>query len=113
MPDATSDLDQRGFVHVRCNDCGNPDVWLRCETCGKSDHFLLTDGVASCDCGADWPRATCLCGAQVPPAGTMAFVPFNEGPMALADLEVDWSRVGLLVAGAAVLVGAGGWFLLT
>lgn len=98
-------LDDRGFVRVDCAACGRPDVWLRCDACGKSDHFLLEGGVAGCDCGASYAHATCLCGAAVP-GDRLRFVAFRDGPMALADLEWDPKRVGLLVMVAVAVVVA-------
>ena len=98
-------LDARGFVRVDCAACGRPDVWLRCDACEKSDHFLLEAGEASCDCGATYAHATCLCGAPVP-GDRLRFVAFRDGPMALADLEWDPRRLGLLVAAVAVAAAA-------
>ena len=109
---ANPTLDDRGFIHVRCNACGNPEVWLRCEKCEHSDHFLLTDGAAHCRCGAIWQTATCLCGAQVPPEGKIEFVAFQDGPMALADLEPDWTRIALVGAALLLVVGGGAWWML-
>ena len=109
--DPVNDLEQRGFVRVACEVCADPQVWLRCDGCQKSDHFLLEQGQAACSCGARYAHARCLCGQEVPGEG-LRFVPFKQGPMALADLE--WSRprlavLGLIVAG---LLAGGAWLLL-
>lgn len=94
-----------------CPTCRNPDVWFRCNQCQKSDHFLLADGVASCDCGARYAHGSCTCGASVGPEG-LVFVPFDQGPMALADLEIAWGRVAALVAVGASMVLGGLWWVL-
>ena len=108
---AKTTLDDRGFIHVRCNACGNPEVWLKCEKCDHSDHFLLENDAAHCSCGATWQTATCLCGAQVPPEGKIAFVPFQDGPMALADLELDWGRITALGTALVLVLGGVAWWI--
>ena len=108
---ATPKLTDRGFVHVHCTSCNNKDVWLRCQTCNKADQFLLEAGTVYCQCDANYQFATCLCEVQVPPNGTLEFVPFEKGPITLADMEVDWTRVGVLgVVVLTILTGAA-WFL--
>ena len=94
-----------GFVRVDCAACKNPDVWFKCDQCGKSDHFLLTDDRATCTCGAIYQSGNCTCGESVPFEG-LVFVPFEQGPMALADMEVAWGRVIGLVVVVALLIGA-------
>lgn len=105
MPEPT--LDDRGFVQVNCASCEKPNVWLRCDSCKKSDHFLFDGAVASCDCGARYAHATCMCGATVPPE-RLRFVEFRAGPMALADLAWDPRKIALLavvvLAAVAVVV---------
>lgn len=105
-----TDLDARGFVHVRCAACSRDDVWLRCESCEKSDHFLFDGSTVSCSCGATYGHATCLCGEQVP-AERLTFTAFKDGPMALADLEIDPARVFMIVVVLGALISAGIWFL--
>lgn len=102
--------DERGFIRVDCAACNNPDVWFRCNACQKSDGFLLADGVASCACGATYQSGNCTCGAVVP-GDRLRFVPFAQGPMALADLEIAWGRVAALAAGALGLIGLGAWWM--
>ncbi|MCB9760008.1 MAG: hypothetical protein H6739_09265 [Alphaproteobacteria bacterium] len=108
---AIPDLDQRGFVKVACASCGRDDVWLRCDGCQKSDHFLFDGQVATCACGATYDHATCLCGETVP-ADRLAFTPFDQGPMALADLEWDPTRIVILAGIALLLVGGAAWLFL-
>ena len=98
MSDSSND---RGFVRVGCTQCNDDNVWFTCNTCNKSDHFLFSGGVASCECGATYDHGTCTCGATVQ-ASDLSFVPFEKGPMALADLEYAWGRMALI---AAVLLG--------
>jgi hypothetical protein len=110
MSQVSVPLEKRGFVHVRCQACSNPDVWLKCQKCQKSDHFWLDERGVDCDCGSTYDHATCLCGKDVP-RQFLELVPFESGPKALADLEWDWRRigavaavtVGILVAGAIAL----------
>ncbi|MCB9795478.1 MAG: hypothetical protein H6741_22460 [Alphaproteobacteria bacterium] len=111
MTQAIPDLDARGFVKVACEACGRDDVWLRCNSCEKSDHFLLDEAGARCACGAEYGHATCLCGQEVP-RERLRFVPFQEGPMNLADLELDPTRLALVVVLLLALVGGGLWWAL-
>lgn len=109
MSETTPD---RGFIRVDCQTCGNPDVWFSCNTCKKSDHFALHPEHVDCSCGATYTHGTCTCGASVP-LEQLRFVAYDEGPLALADLEVAWGRVALLVVGVLVLVGGIAFALLT
>jgi hypothetical protein len=79
-------------------------VWLRCDKCEKSDHFLFDGAHVDCDCGARYDHAVCLCGERVEPT-TLTFTPFEDGPMALADLEWDPKRLTMLI-GVALVLGA-------
>lgn len=106
----TDSLSSRGFVRVDCSQCKNPDVWFKCDSCTKSDHFLVTDGMASCDCGATYDRGTCTCGNTVPSEG-LVFVRFEEGPMALAELEIAWGRVAALGGVALAALGGVAWMI--
>lgn len=99
MPDTSID---RGFIRVDCPACGNPDVWFTCNSCGKSDHFALHADHVDCDCSARYDHGTCTCGETVP-FDRLRFVAYDEGPLALADLEVAWGRV---VAVAIVVLAA-------
>ena len=105
----TQPAPQPGFVRVDCQACKNTDVWFRCDSCGKSDHFALEGGVATCDCGATYDRGNCTCGQTVP-GENLVFVPFDKGPMTLADLEVAWGRIALLVGGLVIVVGLGAYW---
>jgi hypothetical protein len=106
MSQASVPLEQRGFIHVRCTTCNNPEVWLRCQKCQKADHFWLEPAGVDCDCGSKYDHATCLCGNAVPKE-QLTFVPFEKGPAALADLEWDWRRIAVLAAIAVAVVTAG------
>jgi hypothetical protein len=110
-----TELDRRGFVKVSCGTCHKPDVWLRCQKCAKADHFEFDGRIVGCDCGATYDHATCTCGATNPPSA-LAFVPFEKGPVALADLEWDPARVGIVavvLAAAALVTAYGAWTLLS
>jgi hypothetical protein len=96
----TPDLDDRGFIRVKAT--AEPDLWLRCDQCGKSDHFLLADKVA-CLCGATYDHARTPGGEEVG-LDRLTFVRFTEGPLRLADLELDprklagWLLLAVLAA---------------
>jgi hypothetical protein len=98
-----ANLDDRGFIQVGGEEL---DLWLTCERCGKSDHFTLTTAV-ECLCGARYDHARTPQGDNVELA-RLRFVPFHQGPAALADLELDprkiagWIALALLVLGAAL-----------
>jgi hypothetical protein len=104
--------DERGFIRVDCPACKNPDVWFRCNGCGKSDQFLLAGGEVSCACSARYTHGNCTCGATVPVDG-LRFVPFEKGPMALADLEIHWGRVAVLGTTVVAVIALGVWWVLS
>jgi hypothetical protein len=97
------DLDQRGFVRVTAE--GEDDLWLTCQQCGKSDHFLVGD-VVQCSCGASYDHTVTPAGTRVEMSG-LTFVPFEQGPMALADLELDPRRLAVF---ALVVLLLGLWW---
>jgi len=99
-----------GFIRVDCKSCNNPDVWFRCDQCGKSDHFSLGESAVSCDCGASYTAGNCTCGQAVP-FEQLVFVPFDKGPVTLADLEVAWGRVAALGVGVIGLIGLGAYWI--
>jgi hypothetical protein len=108
-------LEKRGFIHVRCTACNNPEVWLKCQKCQKSDHFWLDESGVDCDCGSRYDHANCLCGQTVPKE-RLEFVPFEKGPKALADLEWDWRRIAIAAIVLVALLGlvsAGIWAAVT
>lgn len=107
----TETAPEPGFVRVDCPACKNPDVWFKCDACKKSDHFLLADGVAKCDCGATYEHGHCTCGTVVN-AENLVFVPFDKGPMALADLEIAWGRVAALVGVVVGAIGLGAYWMM-
>ena len=106
MPDLP-DLADCGFIRVPADG----PLWMTCERCRKSDHFWLQADRIRCRCGADYSHAVRPDGSQVPSAD-LVFVPFADGPKALADLAWDPVRIGVLVA--VVTLGVGGlWFALS
>ena len=60
---------------------------------------------------AKYTHAVCLCGERIERSG-LTSVAFDEGPIQLADLEVDWTRVGALAVGVALIGGFVGWYFL-
>lgn len=102
---------ETGFIHVHCSSCKDPNVWFTCNSCGKSDRFTLTDGIVICDCSAMYDRGVCTCGAEVPSSG-LSFVDYDQGPLALADIEVAWGRViALVLVLGGIVAGAVFWWL--
>lgn len=100
--------DKHGFIRAVCDVCKNPDVWLTCNTCKKSDRFVSEDKEVRCHCGATYAFATCTCGQKVP-REKLLWIPFDKGPIALAEWEVDWGQVVVItfvVAMSLVLAGA-------
>ena len=96
--------DRHGFVRADCAACGDPDVWLTCNQCGKSDRFETNDGRIVCACGAAYDHAVCTC-KQTVPGERLRWVEWRKGPPALADWEVDWARVGILLTGVVGVIG--------
>ena len=88
-----TDLDSRGFVRVTAPN--EADLWLTCQQCQRSDHFLVTD-VVRCSCGAQYDHTVTPAGTRVG-MDNLTFVPFEQGPMSLADLELDPRRVAILL----------------
>lgn len=103
-------MSEPGFIRVDCPSCNSKDVWFKCNECGKSDYFTVGDAQIACRCGATYDSGVCTCGATVPFEHLVA-VSHQDGPLGLADLEVAWGRVGLLVLGL-VLVASTLFFLL-
>lgn len=95
-----------GFVRVPAD----TPLWMRCEQCRKYDHFWLEEEGIRCRCGAAYTHARRPDGTTVP-VGELRFVPFDEGPKHLGDLELDPKRLVLAVAVLALLVGVGWWWL--
>jgi hypothetical protein len=95
MTESARELDACGFIRVPTTE-GQQPLWMTCEQCGKSDHFWLEEDGVRCRCGATWSHAVRPDGTEVP-LSELAFVPFRDGPMDLADLEWDPMRVGLVV----------------
>ena len=87
-------LEACGFVRVPAD---GEALWMTCERCGKSDHFWLDGGSVRCRCGARYGNAVRPDGSQVP-ASELIAVPFEQGPVQLADLELDPKRLGILAA---------------
>jgi hypothetical protein len=104
MSDALPPLEACGFVRVP----GAAELWMKCEGCAKSDHFWI-DGVVRCRCGKAYDHAVRPDGTRVPVA-ELVFVPFDKGPVALRDLELDPVRVGVFAVVVLALVGAGVWY---
>ena len=97
-----------GFVRVPSPDA--TPLWMTCEQCHKSDHFWLTDTHVHCRCGARYSHAVRPDGETIA-VDQLEAVPFSQGPMALADLEWDFRRLGLLVVVVAALIAAAVWAL--
>ena len=99
MSDQAPPLEDCGFIKVPGP--GGEPLWMTCEQCGKSDHFWL-DGAVLCRCGARYSHAVRPDGEEVA-LEQLALVPFKQGPVQLADLELDPKRVVLLVG---LVIGA-------
>lgn len=97
MPTEAPPPGERGFIRVGSS---QPPLWLRCEACARSDDFWLDQGV-HCACGARYDHALRPDGARVERAD-LHFVPFDQGPIELASMEWDWTRVALV---AVAVVG--------
>ncbi|MDG1478498.1 MAG: hypothetical protein P8R54_02860 [Myxococcota bacterium] len=109
MSDDLPALRDCGFVRVPSPD--NTTLWMTCEKCGKSDHFWLTASQIRCRCGAEYSHAVRPDGTTVA-VETLEAVPFDKGPMALADLEWDYRRLAVVVVVALGGLGVLLWALL-
>lgn len=106
MADDLPPLDDCGFIRVP-TPAGQPPLWMTCEQCGKSDHFWIVEDRVRCRCGATYDHAVRPDGATFG-LDALTFVPFNDGPVQLADLEWDPARLALLaVFGVSVLAAVG------
>ncbi len=101
-------LDDCGFVRVPSD--GDP-LWMTCDSCKKSDHFWLEEAAVCCRCGARYTHAVRPDGQKIP-AAELTFTPFKEGPVQLADLELDKGRLALVVGVIVAIGGAIAWALL-
>lgn len=98
-------LESCGFVRVP--QPSGPALWMTCNACKKSDHFWFADERVRCRCGASYDHAVRPDGSEAPFA-VLTFVPFDQGPKHLGDLEWDPTRVGIAVAvGLGLLVALG------
>ena len=100
-------LESCGFIRVPADPGTTEPLWLPCDSCGKSDHFWVDEGQVRCRCGATYTHAKRPDGREIG-VEALTFVPWKEGPMNLADTEVDPMRLTLVVVGALALVGAVG-----
>jgi hypothetical protein len=106
MSDDLPALEDCGFIRVPGPD--DAPLWMTCEQCGKSDHFWLTDAQIRCRCGARYSHAVRPDQTEVPVSDLVA-VPFDQGPMALADLEWDYRRLAVIAVIAVLVLGAVLW----
>lgn len=106
----SDDLDRYGFIRVTAE--GESDIWLTCNACGKSDTFVREDDRIVCRCGETYSHAVTPAGTRVELEG-LTFVPWNEGPMQLADLEWNWGRIGAVVVVVVALVGGVAFYFLS
>ena len=99
-------LEDCGFIRVPSD--GDP-LWMTCESCSKSDHFWIEeeDGVARvrCRCGGSYTHAVRPDGERFP-AAELSFTAFKEGPMQLADLELDPQRIAVVVGSFLLILVA-------
>lgn len=100
-------LDDCGFIQVP-----SPDgpLWMTCEQCGKSDHFWIKDGQIRCRCGAVYSHAVRPDGSTAA-IGELTAVPFEEGPMTLADTEWDPVKIGFTFVIFGGLFGTIVWWM--
>ncbi len=106
----TALTDLHGFVRADCAACNNPDVWLTCNSCKKSDRFLLEGAGVTCACGTRYDHAVCTCQKTVP-GDRLRWVPFEKGPAALAEWEIDKRRLAGIALLVVSLVGLGAWWM--
>jgi hypothetical protein len=105
LPTEAPGPESRGFIRVGSTE---PALWMRCESCGRADDFWL-DTAVGCGCGARYGFALRPDGAKVP-LSELRFVPFAQGPVALASMEWDWTAlalVGVLVVGTISILTIG------
>ena len=102
-------LEDCGFIRVPGTD--KSPLWMTCEKCSKSDHFWIEGEQIRCRCGASYSHALRPDGEKVG-LEDLTLVPFNKGPMSLADLEWDVRR--LAIFGVVAVAGLAGlaWVLL-
>lgn len=103
--DALPPLEDCGFVRVPTDPGSTDPLWLTCDSCGKSDHFWIDADTVCCRCGARYDHAARPDGRNIPTA-ELTFVPWKEGPVSLADTELDPMRLTLVLVGALALLGA-------
>ncbi|MFT7518882.1 MAG: hypothetical protein ACI9MC_001016 [Kiritimatiellia bacterium] len=101
-PHELPELDECGFVRVP-ND--GTELFMTCEQCKKSDHFWIEGSEVRCRCGARYDHALRPDGSQVG-FDDLVLVPWKQGPMQLADTEVDPKRLVIVGAIALVLIAS-------
>ncbi len=100
------ELDACGFVRVHADEA----LWMTCDACGKSDHFWMDHEAVHCRCGAHYDHALRPDGSRAD-LEALVFTPWAEGPVALADVEVDWRRLAPIAVAVVMGAGAAAWLL--
>ncbi|MFT5587368.1 MAG: hypothetical protein ACI9VR_004977 [Cognaticolwellia sp.] len=98
----TPPIDRLGFVRVPPQG-GSAETWLQCNACQKRERFWIEADRVRCSCGAAYDHAA-VEQVQVP-VSELSWVPFDKGPVQLAEMEVDWRRIGALLLVLALAAG--------
>jgi len=101
-PQVLPELDDCGFVRVPTE--GKP-LFMTCEQCKKSDNFWFFEQEVRCLCGARYDHAVRPDAVEVG-FEDLEFIPWKQGPMQLADTEIDPMRLVLVGAIAVVLLAS-------
>ena len=98
-------IEDCGFIRVPAD---KQALWMTCDECGKSDHFWVEEDTVRCRCGARYSHAVRPDESTVP-VSELEPVPFQKGPMQLADLELDPIRLVILLGIVAAAIVGGLW----
>lgn len=98
----TPPIERLGFVRVPAQG-EKAETWLQCNTCQRRERFWIEEERVRCACGAAYDHAA-VEGGKVA-VSELTWVPFDKGPVQLAELEVDWRRIAALLLVLALAVG--------
>jgi hypothetical protein len=95
-------IERLGFVRVPPQG-ESAETWLQCNACQKRERFWIEADRVRCSCGAAYDHAA-VDGGQVS-VSDLSWVPFDKGPVELAEMELDWRRIAALLLVLSLAAG--------
>ena len=96
-------IERLGFVRVPPQG-ESAETWLKCNACQKRERFWIASDRVRCSCGAVYDHAAV--GEVQVSVSELRWVPFEKGPVELAEMELDWRRIAALLVLLALAAGS-------